>query len=410
MPDASERIGERRERKDKLKIAAEEAWSTLLKRRVTPDKAEKTAEFAQGTLVGKEGLEPSRLAAHDPKSCSSTSSDTSPRAMTGYFDYSLRTKRCIGSWAAEQRASATIRAIIGRGGLDMKRESLLELVERLKKRHDEHEGLFRNSEAAIRYALINPLLRGLGWDTEDMDVVRPEFHVGRNLRADYVLIINRLPAIVVECKKLNELLPNRDSGVLGKGFQYCNEAGAKYLLLTDGRRWELYESGKTRSVIYFDLKGDAPATVCRKAVSLRKHVTSNLDVQPPKEGWIPLTIDIINKGMTPVELGFPAGEPVALNVWNDLTIESTRWLFNNGHLTRRPLTIRRKGRKGKQGDVVVSTTHPTRGGKSVSYKTVSDLYVVTDFNPDNCVRNAIRVIEHAGQDKLKFSVRLSPKD
>ena len=30
-------------------------------------------------LVGKEGLEPSRLAAHDPKSCSSTNSDTPPR-------------------------------------------------------------------------------------------------------------------------------------------------------------------------------------------------------------------------------------------------------------------------------------------------------------------------------------------
>ena len=29
-------------------------------------------------LVGKPGLEPGRLAAHDPKSCSSTSSDTSP--------------------------------------------------------------------------------------------------------------------------------------------------------------------------------------------------------------------------------------------------------------------------------------------------------------------------------------------
>ena len=289
-------------------------------------------------------------------------------------------------------------------------ESLLELVETLRARIDEHEGLFRNSEAALRYGVIDPLLRELGWDTEDMDVVRPEFHVGRNLRADYVLIINRLPAIVVESKKLDELLPNRNSGILKKGFQYCEEAGAKYLLLTDGRRWELYESGIPTSVIDFDLKDKTPAVVCRKAMSLRKHVASNSDIQPPRKGWLPLTIDIINRGIKPDKLMFPEGEPVTLNTWNDLTIESTRWLFNNRDLSRRPLTIRRKGRKGKQGDVVLSTTRPTRAGKPVPYRKVSDLYVVKDFNPDNCVRNAIRVIEFAGRDRLKFSVRLNPRN
>ena len=36
-------------------------------------------------LVGKPGLEPGRLAAHDPKSCSSTNSDTSPRGEHGHY-------------------------------------------------------------------------------------------------------------------------------------------------------------------------------------------------------------------------------------------------------------------------------------------------------------------------------------
>ena len=40
-------------------------------------------------LVGKEGLEPSRLAAHDPKSCSSASSDTSPTDTCYTTDYTL---------------------------------------------------------------------------------------------------------------------------------------------------------------------------------------------------------------------------------------------------------------------------------------------------------------------------------
>ena len=39
----------------------------------------------QQFMVGKPGLEPGRLAAHDPKSCSSTNSDTSPRGEHGHY-------------------------------------------------------------------------------------------------------------------------------------------------------------------------------------------------------------------------------------------------------------------------------------------------------------------------------------
>ena len=48
-------------------------------------------------------------------------------------------------------------------------ESLLELVETLKARIDAHGDQLRQSEALTRYALIDPLLRELGWDTEDPD-------------------------------------------------------------------------------------------------------------------------------------------------------------------------------------------------------------------------------------------------
>ena len=75
------------------------------------------------------------------------------------------------------------------------------LVEELRARIHTHRGLFQHSEAAIRYALIDPLLRALGWDTANPVVVRPEYHVGNGKTADYVLFVNRLPTIVVECKK-----------------------------------------------------------------------------------------------------------------------------------------------------------------------------------------------------------------
>ena len=44
--------------------------------------------------VGMEGVEPSRLATHDPKSCLSASSSTSPRRLFGGRNYTVRYATC----------------------------------------------------------------------------------------------------------------------------------------------------------------------------------------------------------------------------------------------------------------------------------------------------------------------------
>ncbi len=50
--------------------------------------------LASSVCMGKEGLEPSRLAAHDPKSCLSANSSTSPLRR----HYSFRRKACKGDF------------------------------------------------------------------------------------------------------------------------------------------------------------------------------------------------------------------------------------------------------------------------------------------------------------------------
>ncbi len=85
-------------------------------------------------------------------------------------------------------------------------DSLLKLVETLRARIDEHGNALRQSEALTRYALIDPLLRELGWDTDDPAQVVPEYRVPNNQMADYVLLANGAPMIVVESKKLDESL------------------------------------------------------------------------------------------------------------------------------------------------------------------------------------------------------------
>ena len=55
---------------------------------------------------------------------------------------------------------------------------------------EEHGSELRQSEAlTFRYALIDPLLRELGWDTTDPALVIPEYQSG-NGRADYALIVS----------------------------------------------------------------------------------------------------------------------------------------------------------------------------------------------------------------------------
>ena len=83
-------------------------------------------------------------------------------------------------------------------------ESLLQLVETLRERISAHRAVLSQSEALTRYALIDPLLRELGWDTEDPSMVVPEYRVPNNQIADYVLFHGDHPAMVVESKKLDE--------------------------------------------------------------------------------------------------------------------------------------------------------------------------------------------------------------
>ena len=145
-------------------------------------------------------------------------------------------------------------------------ESLLQLVETLRSRIETHRTALSQSEALTRYALIDPLLGELGWDTSNPDMVVPEYRVPNNQIADYVLFHGGHPAIVVESKKLDESL--RGGRALDQGILYCAHTGASYFLLTDGNRWELYKSGNTTPMTSFDMMGDPLTQACLKALAL----------------------------------------------------------------------------------------------------------------------------------------------
>src|SRR6266705_295814 len=98
------------------------------------------------------------------------------------------------------------------------------------------ERVLRHRGAAIgeqntKAALIEPVLRALGWDLEHLDEVRREYRrtAGDN-PVDYALLILRTPRLFVEAKGLDE---NLDDGKWAiQIMSYAVVAGVQWVLLT----------------------------------------------------------------------------------------------------------------------------------------------------------------------------------
>ena len=58
-------------------------------------------------------------------------------------------------------------------------EDLCNLVETVREKSRKFSEKLSKSEALTRYVLIDPILRCLGWDTENPDLVRPEYSPGQ---------------------------------------------------------------------------------------------------------------------------------------------------------------------------------------------------------------------------------------
>ena len=115
-------------------------------------------------------------------------------------------------------------------------DDLMGCIEALKERMQPHRAVLRENETRTRMALIDPLLRALGWDVSDPSVVTPEYKVSGGW-ADYALLRpDGKPAATLEAKKLGETLASHRMQMLN----YANMSGIEYAGLTDGNHWELY--------------------------------------------------------------------------------------------------------------------------------------------------------------------------
>ena len=320
-------------------------------------------------------------------------------------------------------------------------EDLLQLARKLSKRIDQHGAALRQSEALTRYALIDPLLRELGWNTSDPDMVIPEYKSG-NGRADYALMNNGSPAMMVEAKSLDTNLGT----VPSQGIQYCLEQGTRFFCVTDGRQWEIYETHKPvpiheKRIVRFDLK-DNPARVCLNALALWRPVVESGKIsvgqtpvvepnQPltnpseaesariptpiiqqkpgapaPESGeWLSLSgFNPVKGSPRPIEILFPDNSNAQIQNWKSIIVKVAGWLVDRNLLGPGHCPIQFASSHARY---VVHTipTHPN--GKSFfAHVQVGSLHIETHANSATAVRKARLMIEAAGQDPAQFKVRL----
>ena len=158
-----------------------------------------------------------------------------------------------------------------------------EFMQSWLERISKYREFLSQNEEQVRYYLINPLLRKLGWDPENPDLVIPENKTSEGF-PDYTLTEpsqNAKKIMIIEVKKLSTGLEQHISQ-LGK---YCYSEGTRYGLLTNGAIFVLiksFEEGlstEERIIWKLDVESDSMQTSMRNINLLdRKNIGKLEDI------------------------------------------------------------------------------------------------------------------------------------
>lgn len=286
-------------------------------------------------------------------------------------------------------------------------DGFLEVLRKVRERAQKYRAELEKSEALTRYTLIDPVLRALGWDTQDPECVQPEFSTETG-KPDYALLWQGKPLIMVEAKALHANLgPAKD-----KGFQYCWKNKVRYFAITDGERWEVYDMEKMggEEIAVANISENL-GHAARQLLALWRpampHVTLPPDPvissRPPPPVGITLaelfakvkSKELPRGSKPPKLLRFPDGQTKPIKHWRDMLVHSVEWIAE-----RRALPV----------PVVLPSTKSLIVAKSPEGirdpKEVHGYFVETNASTLYIVKFLELVLDAAGMDPKEFRVVL----
>lgn len=300
---------------------------------------------------------------------------------------------------------------------------ILELIVKLKEKMSKYGDNFSKNEFLVRYSLIDPFLRALGWDTEDPDQVKPEYSIGAG-RPDYALFLKgkKSPIAFVGAKKLGK------AEDLEQHVSYCVQEGVKFFITTDGDHWEFYDTFKQtrtpdKKVVEWYISREEPSRILFKSLSIANLETfgetpltpylTNVPEQSNNKSIEAVTSSSelykiqskrINvqkiESLKPLSLTIN-GETFPIKKSKEVLIQTTEWLIRKGKLTNSTPPIEVGPKRW-----LINSKPIHKDGKEFRgrQKLSNGLYLETNFSTRQVVQASKNLMKHFGYPENLISV------
>ena len=302
--------------------------------------------------------------------------------------------------------------------------------------------IFRKNEAATRAALIDPVLRALGWDTANVQMVEPEKTLSNELRIDYLLNDpTGQPWVVIEAKCLGSSLDKY--GYVGKILGYALTLNVHTVCITDGITWHLHthlQHGKSEPVVFCLLETDLlPAanelirwldaaqaghgippignlieSVTEVASSQlgKKAEVQRIRIKALKEesdsvsahftDLTQLNSTSIQPGQKPKQLRLPNGTIKPIAIWKDILLEVCYLVLS----TNSNLVLPFPDKAGKKR-FLFSFTKPEGGSSTLTSYQGRPAFILTHYSAADCIANALYAAQQLLPSQRKTNMAVS---
>ncbi|WP_210519135.1 hypothetical protein [Hymenobacter terricola] len=318
--------------------------------------------------------------------------------------------------------------------------SVHEVIQQIRANASANASLFRNNEAATRAALIDPILRALGWDTANVRMVEPERMVANKQSLDYVLKDTQGNIrSVVEAKKLGESLDKL--GHVGALIGYAFSLKPTNFFITDGLNWHYYSPAHSsyEPVATLNLQEADTVAAALQLVQWLDAAQSGHGIQPdfgptPSHAGSPLLkqpqltkptakplakpkkpqpeaadftdvsqlhLQDLPAGQKPKQLRLPNGSVKSISTWKGILLEVCRLvLVTNLHLQ---LPLPDKAGKSR---FLFSDKKPEKGSSSTASYKGKLIFIGTHYSAADCIANALYALAQlpAGQNSTTLAV------
>jgi hypothetical protein len=308
--------------------------------------------------------------------------------------------------------------------------NLVKVLQKVRQSANLFESKLIKNEAATRATLIDPVIKALGWDISNPDMVEFERYY-KDTKLDYALYnASGDVKVIIEAKTLKINLD--DTKVVTALVTYAISYGIANIFLTNGIVWKhfkQFEPGHIEAES-MDLKSDPlidiaqflissldaakywldeikpvveeiePSTI--KAVSVPSTTLPTIKPTISTESFIPLASlerPLLGKN-PPKHIRLPDGSIKPIKYWRHILKESILFTLANAPDLKLPFL-------DKAGKKCILIDYKKMNQKGVIEEALyqgKTVYCFLNFSSDRCLLNALHILACLSTEKLKFQV------